>query len=85
VDLSYAKDYEDVDPASGYVPVHVVGRVNGQERPGRDIAIAVNGTVAAVGSTFTLAEGDEGELVSVMVPESAFQKGRNRVQVLEVG
>jgi hypothetical protein len=25
--------------------------------------------------------GDDGELVSVMVPESAFQKGRNRVQV----
>jgi hypothetical protein len=85
VDLSYAKDYENVDPASGYVPVHVVGRVNGQERPGRDIAIAVNGTVAAVGSTFTLAVGDEGELVSVMVPEAAFRKGRNRVQVLELG
>ena len=85
VELAYAKDYEDVDPASGYVPVHVVGRVNGRERPGRDVAIAVNGTVAAVGSTFTLAEGDEGELVSVMVPESAFERGRNRVQVLEVG
>jgi hypothetical protein len=41
--------------------------------------------VHAVGSTFTLAEGDEGELVSVMVPEAAFRKGRNRVQVLEVG
>ena len=85
VELSYAEDYENVDPASAYVPAHVVGRVNGRERPGRDIAVAVNGTVAAVGSTFTLAVGDEGELVSVMVPESAFRKGRNRVQVLEVG
>jgi hypothetical protein len=60
-----------------------VGRVEGSERPGRDIAVAVNGTIAAVGSTFTLAVGDEGELVSVMVPESAFRKGANRVEVLE--
>jgi len=43
--------------------------------------VAVNGTIRAVGSTFKLAVGDDGELVSVMVPESAFQKGRNRVQV----
>jgi hypothetical protein len=85
VDLSYAKDYENVDPSSGYVPVHVVGRVNGPDRHPRDIAVAVNGTIRAVGNTFTLAVGDEGELVSVMVPESAFRKGRNRVQVLEVG
>jgi hypothetical protein len=28
--------------------------------------------------------GDEGELVSVMVPESAFRKGRNRVEVYAV-
>jgi hypothetical protein len=64
--------------------VHVTGRVNGQEAAPRDIAIAVNGTIAAVGSTFELAVGDEGELVSVMVPESAFSEGRNRVQVLQV-
>jgi hypothetical protein len=85
VELVYAKDYDNVDPASGYVPVHVVGRVNGPEREGRAVAVAVNGTVRAVGSTFKLAEGDEGELVSVMVPESAFEKGRNQVRVLEVG
>jgi hypothetical protein len=62
-----------------------VGRVNGPEREGRAVAVAVNGTVRAVGSTFKLAEGDEGELVSVMVPESSFEKGRNEVRVLEVG
>ena len=84
VEVSSAEDYENVDPESGYIPTHVVGRVEGSERPGRDIAVAVNGTIAAVGSTFTLAVGDEGELVSVMVPESAFRKGANRVEVLEV-
>ncbi len=50
---------------------------------GRDIAVAVNGTIAAVGTTFELVEGDEGELVSVMVPPSAFRQGRNRVEVFE--
>ena len=85
VELAYGNDYENVDPASGYIPVHVVARVNGADRAPRDIAVAVNGTIRAVGNTFTLAVGDEGELVSVMVPESAFRKGRNEVEVLEVG
>jgi hypothetical protein len=85
VDFANADEYTHVDPASGYVPVHVVASVNGPDRHPRDIAIAVNGTIRAVGNTFTLAVGNPGELVSVMVPESAFQKGRNRVQVLQVG
>jgi Sulfatase len=81
VDLAYADEYDNVDPASGLVPAHVVGRVNGPDRHPREIAVAVNGTIRAVGNTFTLAVGDEGELVSVMVPETAFHKGRNRVEV----
>jgi Sulfatase len=84
VELSYANEYENVNPESGYIPTHVVGHVGGREEPGRDIAVAVNGTIAAVGNTFTLAVGDEGELVSVMVPESAFRRGRNRVEVFSV-
>jgi Sulfatase len=85
VDFVYAGDYEKVNPASGFVPTHVVARVNGPDRHPRDIAVAVNGTIVAVGNTFDLAIGDEGELVSVMVPESAFRKGRNEVEVLSVG
>jgi Sulfatase len=81
VDLSYAKDYANVNPASGYVPVHVVGRVNGPDRHPRDIAVAVNGTIRAVGNTFKLVIGDDHELVSAIVPETAFHKGRNRVEV----
>jgi hypothetical protein len=84
VELSYAQDFENVDPESGYVPTHVVGRVQGGGDEKRDIAVAVNGTIVAVGNTFTLAVGDEGELVSVMVPESAFRRGRNQVEVFEV-
>jgi hypothetical protein len=81
VDLSYKSDYGNVGSDPTYTPVHVVGKVNGPDRHPRDIAVAVNGTIRAVGNTFKLAVGDDGELVSVMVPESAFQKGRNRVQV----
>ena len=44
--------------------------------------MAVNGTIVATGNTFGLAEGEPAELVSVMVPESAFRRGRNDVQVL---
>jgi sulfatase-like protein len=81
VDLAGADDYQHVDPASGLVPVHIVGSVNGPDKHPRDIAVAVNGTIRAVGNTFTLAVGNAGELVSVMVPEAAFRKGRNTVEV----
>jgi hypothetical protein len=82
VDFAYADDYDRVDPESGFVPTHVVARVNGPDRPPRDIVVAINGRIAAVGNTFELATGNEGELVSVMVPEAAFRRGRNQVQVL---
>jgi hypothetical protein len=82
VDLDDPQDYQHVDPASGLVPVHIVASVNGPDKHPRDIAVAVNGTIQAVGNTFKLAVGNAGELVSVMVPESAFHKGRNDVQVL---
>ena len=85
VELANAGEYERVDPASGFLPTNVVARVNGPDRHPRDIAVAVNGTIRAVGNTFTLAVGDEGELVCVMVPESSFRKGRNEVEVLELG
>jgi hypothetical protein len=83
VDLVYAGDYEDVDLESPFVPTQVVGRVRSEGEPGREVATAVNGTIVGVGSTFELVEGDEGELVAVMVPPSAFRSGRNRVEVFE--
>jgi hypothetical protein len=81
VELVSAHDYENVEPDSNYIPTHVIGRIRGPDKSPRDIAVAVNGTIAAVGNTFKLAVGDEGELVSVMVPESAFTQGRNTVEV----
>jgi hypothetical protein len=81
VDFAYAADYENVKPGSAFVPAHVVGKVQDGADGGRDIAVAVNGTIVGVGETFTLAEGEEGELVSVMVPPGSFRQGANDVQV----
>ena len=81
VDLSYSATTGTWAPTRSTCPCTWWGEVNGPDRQPRDIAVAVNGTIRAVGNTFKLAVGDDGELVSVMVPESAFQKGRNRVQV----
>ena len=84
VELVYAQDYRRVDTSSSYLPSHVIGRVPGGGKGGREIAVAVNGRIAAVGETFTLAEGDEGELVSVLVPPESFEQGSNEVEVYEV-
>jgi hypothetical protein len=81
VDFVYGADYANVDPSSPFVPSHVVGRVEGGGEGGREIAVAVNGRIAGVGETFTLGTGDEGELVSVIVPPSSFTPGRNDVRV----
>jgi Sulfatase len=83
VDFVYGADYENVDLESPFVPTQVVGHVRSPGDPGREIAVAVNGTIVGVGSTFELVGGDEGELVQVMVPPSAFRPGRNRVEVFE--
>lgn len=85
VELPYASEYRSVDTGSGFVPAHVVARVRGGGDGGREIAVAVNGRIVAVGETFTLATGDEGELVSVMVPPESFEQGRNEVEVFEAG
>jgi hypothetical protein len=84
VELANGSDYDHVDPKSSYLPIHVVGKVRSPGEPPRDVAVAVNGTVRAVGNTFKLASGAGGELVSVLVPPGSLRQGRNRVEVLAV-
>jgi hypothetical protein len=82
--LSLARSYTHVRRASGVVPTQVAGRIHGSgPRNERDIAVAVNGRIAAVGRSFHL-RGQAVESYSVMVPEDALQEGRNRIEVLEV-
>jgi hypothetical protein len=81
VDFAYGADYKNVDPDSPFIPTHVVGQVKDGGAGGRDVAVAVNGKVVGVGETFTLAVGDAGELVSVVVPPESFKRGANDVRV----
>ena len=82
--LSLARSFAQVRRAGGVVPCQVAGRIHGSP-PGaeRDIAVAVNGRIEAVGRSFHL-RGENVESYSVMVPEESLREGRNRVEVLEV-
>jgi hypothetical protein len=62
----------------------VVGRIEGSP-PGavRDLAVAVNGRVWAVGRSFHL-RGRPKEFFSLIVPERALRQGDNRLQLVEV-
>jgi hypothetical protein len=70
--------------SSGLIPTEVAGRLVGGS-PGelRDLAVAVNGRVAAVARSFRL-RGRPGESFSVLVPETALRQGRNELRLYEV-
>jgi hypothetical protein len=80
----HSERYRDVEPATGFVPARIVGSIaGGSPGGGRVVAAAVNGKIAATGLTFTLAGGDD-EQFSLLVPEGALRRGRNRVEILLV-
>jgi Sulfatase len=76
--------YANVRRRSGVVPAQIAGDVSGGE-PGaeRDLAVAVNGRIEAVGRSFHLA-GDSTEHFAFMVPEESLHEGGNRIEVFEV-
>jgi len=82
--LSPARSLRRVRRSSGVVPCQIAGRIRGSG-PGaeRDIAVAVNGRIAAIGRSFHL-RGENVESYAVMVPEGALREGRNTVEVLQV-
>jgi hypothetical protein len=77
-----AAAYDRVNLRSATVPAWVTGHLQGVPA-GRDLAIAVNGRIAAVTRSFHLATGSE-TLFASMVPESSFRTGRNRVELFEL-
>jgi hypothetical protein len=82
--LLLARFFRNVRHSSGIVPTQVAGRIRGSA-PGRerDIAVAVNGRIEAVGRSFHL-RGEAVESYSVMVPEDSLREGRNTVEVFEI-
>ena len=68
--------------ASGSLPVDVSGHLRGT-RARRDVAVAVNGRIRAVGTSFLL-PGSRTRHFALMVPPSSLREGGNRVQVFVV-
>ena len=69
-----------VDKGSGFVPSFIEGSVDGTTGT-TDLAVALNGKVAAVTRTFD----QHGQTrFSALVPEEAFRSGRNAVEVFAV-
>lgn len=68
------------DPDSAVVPARAAGRLFGVAS-GRDVAVAVNGRVAAVTRSF---EQDGRTLFSAVLPEDALRPGANDVRVFLV-
>jgi sulfur carrier protein ThiS len=68
---------------SGLVPTQIAGVLEGGSGRPRDLAVAVNGEILAVGRSFRLA-GAAGESFAFMVPEEALRDGHNTVEVFEV-
>ena len=76
--------FADVEPRSGVVPTQVAGDLSGGRAGAkRDLAVAVNGRIEAVGRSFYL-EGDRTEHFALMVPQGSLRTGRNSVELYEV-
>jgi hypothetical protein len=83
-ELANANLLADVEPSDPILPTRVTGRLPGTPRGAmRDLAVAVNGRIRAVGRSFHL-DGRRMEFFSLIVPESALHAGRNSVELFEV-
>ena len=70
-----------VDPDSGFLPSYLEGRLTGGLPPRLELAIAINGKVAAVTRSFR----QHGQVrFAALVPEGALRPGANDVAVFEI-
>jgi hypothetical protein len=77
-------ELRDVDPSSGFVPGEITGEIpGGRPGGGRPIALALDGTIVAVGRTFSLASS-AAENFEMIVPEAAFSRGAMEARVFEI-
>jgi hypothetical protein len=78
-----ARRFISVDRSGRHMPANVIGWLDGHLPAGRDLAVSVNGRIAAVGRSFKPI-GALAMNFSLMVPESAFRNGFNDVRLYEV-
>jgi hypothetical protein len=82
--ISGAANLRTVRASSLLLPAQIGGPVRGGRRGAkRDIAVAVNGRIEAVGRTFYL-RGSRQENFAVNVPEASLKPGRNAVEIFQV-
>jgi hypothetical protein len=80
--VAHLSELEDVHKESGYVPVHVLAQLSWKTlRPAEDVAVAVNGRLAAVTRPY-LTRGDT--WIDAMVDEDLLRDGRNSVGIYAV-
>lgn len=82
--LDLADRYARVRLASGFVPVKVMGRLTGpgSDKPA-DIAVAVNGTIAATAPTVAPRAGGT-QYFSALLPEEMLREGANSVALFAI-
>ncbi len=79
------RDLRRVDPKAAVVPTLAAGRLTGgSPSESRDLALGVNGRIAAVGRSFHLA-GDGTEWFALNLPPAALRKGPNGMSLYAVG
>ena len=76
--LNSASLYRRVEPDSGVIPAYVTGSWRALDA-GTDLAVAVNGTIAATGEAYL--EHSEPRF-SMMIPPEILEAGRNSVQIV---
>jgi Sulfatase len=81
--IGHGELLSNVRRSSGVLPTQIAGLLRGGRGRPRDLAVAVNGRIAAVGRSFWLA-GRASESFAFMVPEDALSHGHNTVEVFEV-
>jgi hypothetical protein len=83
-DIDDADAYSSVHLRSDFLPAQLTGTIHD---PGgtrvRNLAVALNGRIVAVGESFRLA-GSDAENFSILLPEYAFREGGNHIELLSV-
>ncbi|MBW2031857.1 MAG: hypothetical protein JRJ31_22630 [Deltaproteobacteria bacterium] len=80
-DLIFPDFYDNVDPASSFVPARIVGvlRSGGTGEEKKALAVSVNGIVRALTRSYMARDGSK--KFSAVVPEGSFRKGKNEVDL----
>ncbi len=75
--------WEDVDPSRPFVPVVVEGRFDRRQAPDQDLAVALNGVIAATPRPHVTSDGST--RIAAILPETRFSRGLNTIDIFLVG